>query len=151
MPRSPAKGKGIGGPAKGEGRGGKRVNNWTAEEAKAMSQKAVAARRDRAEATREARAKWNAEHPEFGGCMSDKQITDYMRLGAGPILDKLEAIALDDEHPKQAEVGLKWIEQIKGKPKQAVELSGPDGKPVQIDAVDPVEAARQYQEIMKDG
>lgn len=122
MPRTPAKGKGIGGPAKGSQPRGKRANNWTPEQAKAMSQKAVAARQSRAEEARAAREAWKAENP---GAMSPKQSRDYIRSGLTPVIDMVFDDALDPENPTRGVAQKILIEQGIGRAAQ--EITGKDG------------------------
>lgn len=125
MSRPPAKGKGIGGPAKGEGRGGKRAENWTPEQAKVMSAKAVAARQSRAEEARAAREAWKAENP---GAMSPKQYRGYIASGLKPVIDTVFDDALDLENPTRAVAQKLLIEQGIGRAPQ--EITGKDGAPL---------------------
>ena len=66
------------------------------------------------------------------------------------LADKWLAIARQDGHPHQHTMLVKAAE-LAGEMKQAVELTGKDGGPVSIASLDPVEAAREYQRIMRGG
>ena len=81
---------------------------------------------------------WRKEHPEWenkSSLPSTKQIRDYVMGLAPDAVDVLGNILHDAAHPKQAEVALALLQHAIGRPAQAVELSGKDGAPIEIEAL----------------
>ena len=145
-------GKGIGGPAKGEGSKKPRGAAFTSDNAREMQLKAAAKMRENIEARKAEMAQWHSLHPEYGGAaLSPKQQRDYIATGLPPVIDVVIADAKDREYGGRHHAQKLLFDKVIPNVPQAIELSGPDGKPLEISAVDPVEAARQYQEIMKGG
>ena len=114
------------GPAKGAGRVIPR-KPFTKENAAEMSAKGVA--------MRQKFRQWRKEHPEWQekpGQLSKKDVRDYLNGSTLDAVDAAVQIALDPKHPRSFDAQKFIIEQKIGRAVQAVELTGKDGGPVEV-------------------
>jgi hypothetical protein len=111
MAYSPPKGAG-----KGPGNGSPKAAPFTSETAKVAAEKAIG--------VREKMRKWREAHPEWQPKPEEitaAQLRKYARSKVPAYIDKVEEIALNDEHPKQVEALRIGIEQGIGRPPQGAE------------------------------
>lgn len=81
---------------------------------------------------------WRKEHPEWQDKPtgpSKKDIRDYIGSGIPDVIDKAFEIAADDASTKQFDAIKMLTEQAIGRPAQAIEVGGVDGKPFSIEIV----------------
>jgi hypothetical protein len=115
------------GPAKGRGNGSPRHPNWTHEEAKEMSRKGLEARRRMAEIRK-------SDPTRIGGRQERKrQLEEYMIEHVGPdAISAAHEIVLNPNHEDHAAMVRFASEQVLGRARQAVELTGEDGKAIEV-------------------
>lgn len=120
------------GPAKGHGNGKPRA-------APLNGQNSAARPRDGKGKFMAAKMRgWRETHPEWAEKPtgpSKKAIRDYISSGIPDVIDKAFTLAMDDMAPKHFDAIKMLTEQHLGRPAQAVEVSGAEGGPLQVQIV----------------